>query len=411
MEKNVKEKEINLIDMFWGVCLKWRQIFVCAIIFAVLAGCMSYLLSVQAAKKAAEPVEKISLEDIELEESSQKNVAAYLEYVEIFEDQLEYNENSPLMRLDANGFYRNVISYYVDNYFTVEYPLISKTNNIHAMLEAYRGELRSEKFLGKVEELSGGSEEMSPYCMEMIDCNNSFGQNITGNNSAVGILTISVYAEDEETCRELANLVKETIESKKADVIGKIGNHQLSLIEDVCDYSSDIELLKYQKDNIDKSVAFSNTAREVKNKLTEEELTYIKVYEQEQAEIEDGVKPEEERVIPEVTISKKIVVVGFLGGIALAVCVIAIMYLFNCKLRLEDDFEMIYGVKLLGNVIVESKKKKKIFGFIDDFLIRMRHLNKHYFAEEEAISMVAAAIKIKSNKLGLSKVFVTGAMM
>ena len=76
MKKDIEDREINIVDMFWAICLRWRQILVAVIIFAVLAGSFSYL-------KSAKAVEKVSLEDLEfeLDEVSKGRVNAYLDYL------------------------------------------------------------------------------------------------------------------------------------------------------------------------------------------------------------------------------------------------------------------------------------------------------------------------------------------
>lgn len=409
MEKNIAEREINLIDMFWAACLKWRQILLWAVIFALLAGGVSYLKNVRTAKKAAEPT-VVSLDEIELDEDSKNNANAYLEYKQIYADQIMYNVNAPLMQLDSNGFYRSIVTYYVDNHFVVEYPLVDKSDTTDAIVEAYKARLRSEEFTGKLKELVGSDEKISSYVKELIDCDNNYGKtNMTVDGT--GIMRISIYGADEQTCKGLAELVKEAISSGKATITEQLGEHDIALIEDCCEYMADIELLKYQQENVSKLSTYSNTIRDLKGKLTEDELSYIDVYEKEQAELEGETATEEENISLKASVSIKYVVVGIVGGAALAFFVIVLMYLFNSRLRLEDDFEMIYGVKLLGSVIIKDEGKKKWFAFLDQFFIKMRHLNKHYFTEAEAVSMVAAGIKIGAKKFGTTKVFVTGAVV
>lgn len=407
MDKSVTEREINVIDMFWAICLKWRQMLIGAVIFAVLAGGFSYLKSAQAAKASIEPTQKIALEDIELEEDSQREAISYLDYKQLYNEQKQYNDNAPIMQLDAGGFYRSVITYYVDNHFTVEYPLMSKTNNINAMVEAYRSELRNEEFTAKLQELTGCNDAEISYEKELIDCNNKYGKLSTIANET-GILRISIYGSNEEECKVLAELVKESLQAGKAAIAEKLGEHDITLIEDNCDYISDSELLKYQQENIAKLSTFVTNSSNLKSKLTDSELSFVDAYEREQS-LENELETEENVDILVATVSKKLIVLGFVGGAIVVFCVVAVFYLFNNRLRLEDDFEMLYGIILLGNVILKDKKKKKWLGCIDNFFNKMRHLNKRYFEEDEAVSMVAAGIKIASKKKNATKVYVTGA--
>lgn len=410
MEKNIAEREINLIDMFWAACLKWRQILLWAVIFALLAGGASYFKSARTAKKVMEPAEEVSLDEIELEADSQNSANAYLEYKQIYADQIRYNENAPLMKLDSNGFYRSVITYYVDNHFSVEYPLVEKNDTTDAVIESYRAKLRNEEFAAKLEELTGSDTKMISYVKEQIDCANKYGRTDTVAEKD-GILMISIYGADEQSCKEMSQLVKETISSGKATVTEQLGEHDIVLIEDSCDLVADVELLKYQQENISKLSTYSNVIRDLKSRLTEGELFYVGIYEREQSELEGGKTAKEEDGSLKAAVSIKYVIVGIVGGAALAFFVIVLMYLFNRRLRLEDDFEMLYKAKLLGSVMIEDGNKKKWFAFVDRFFIKMRHLNKHYFTEDEAVSMVAAGIKIGAKKVGVSKVYMTGAVV
>ncbi len=403
MEKNIAEREINLIDMFWAVCRKWRQMVLWAVIFAVLAGGVSYLKS---AKAARQPKEEIALEDLELDEDSMENVNAYLEYKQMYGEQILYNDKASLMQLDAGGFYRGVVTYYVDNHYTVEYPLINKTNNINALIEAYKSEFRTEAFTARLQELTGSDEKEISYVQELIDCNSKYGDIIPNMNNT-GVLTVFVYSDSEESCKALTELVKETMEAGRASIAEKMEAHDITLLEDNCDYIADSDLWKYQQENISKLSTYKANIDNMENKMTDEELSYVAAYEKEQ--MLEKEEQEETEETPQITISKKLVVVGFIGGGVLVFGIWALFYLLNRTLRLEDDFERIYDVKLLGNVVIKNETKKKWFGFIDSFIERMRHLNRRYFTEEEAVPMVAAGIKIGAGKLNVSRVYVTGA--
>lgn len=406
MERDNADREFNLNDIFWATCLKWRYILVCAVIFAILAAGYSYIKN---ARTAQELAEKITVTNMVLEENSQQNVKDYLEHMRVYEDQIRYNDGAALMQLDAAEFYRSVLTYYVDNHFAVEYPLMSKVNNVDAMIEMYKAGIRKEEFATKFRALMGNDENTALYGMELVDCSNRFGDSSIQMTATAGVFRISIYGNNEQECMGLAELVKASIEAEKQVVTEKFGEHTLTLVENNCSLVSDIDLLRYQQENIAKSTGYAAGIRDLQTKLTEEEISYIETYKKEMSKDESEEVLEDTTEAVSVTISKKIVVVGFIGGAALAFFVMMLLYLLNGRLRLEDDFETIFRIRLLGNVLLESKRKKKWFAFIDNFFNKMRHFNKHYFLEKEAISMAATNIKIGAKKLGATKVFITGA--
>lgn len=414
MGSGLQEREINLFDMLWAVCQKWRSILVCAVVFTILAGGFSYYRSLSAAKQVVVQEEQ-TVEDVaaELDFEEKKSADLYFEYMNMYEKQMLYNENAPIMKLNANGFYKGELSYYVDNHFEIEYPFISKTNNVIAMVNAYKAELNTEEFAGKVKEVLD-VEENNSYGMELIDSGNLYGNsNSIENNEERGILTISVYAANEEVCNALKELVKEEITNKKTNVEAQFGAHDVSLLQDICQFTSDADILAYQKENVDKLQSCATNMSNLVAKFSDQQQLYVDLR-AEELHVEMGVKEETETeteaAVVTPGVSKKMLALGFIGGAFLAFAVWALVYIFSNRLRLEDDFELIFGSKLLGNVPVSAKGKKKWFAFLDCFFERLRHFNQRYFEEDEALDMVAANIRIAVQKSDNRNVLITGAV-
>lgn len=402
MNKAIAEREINLFDMLWAVCQKWRSILAAAVIFAVLAGGFSYVKSAQAAKvEKAEVTSETVAENLT---AAEKNAAdVYVDYLQIYKEQQMYNKTAPIMQLDASAFYKGEISYYVDNYYEVEYPIIEKNNNILAIINAYKAGLNNEDMAQQVREILGTGEDNS-YVMELIDSNNVYNTSIEFEEEK-GLLTIFVYAPDADICSQLMNVVKENIEKHKQDVKSSFGAHDMTLIQDNYQYTSDSEILAYQKLNIDKLQSFVTNQTNLFAKFNDVQKNYIALCEQKaKASVET-----EERVVTTPTVSKKLIVLGFLAGAFLMFALWALVYILSNKLRLEDDFEQIFDSKLLGNVPVNDKKKKW-FGFIDKLFEKLRHFNQRYFETEEALDMVAANIRIAMQRADAKRVMITGAV-
>lgn len=403
MNKGVTEREINLFDMLWAVCQKWRSILAAAVILAVLAGGFSYAKSVQAAKA---PKTEVTPETVaEGLTAAEKNAAdVYVDYLQIYTEQQIYNKTAPIMQLDASAFYKGEISYYVDNYFEVEYPVMEKNNNILAIVNAYKAGLNTEDMAEQVREILGTGEDNS-YVMELIDSNNVYNTSVEFEEDK-GLLTIFVYASDADTCNGLMNAVKENIEKNTQNVKNSLGAHDMTLIQDNCQYTSDSEILAYQKLNIDKLQSFVTNQTNLFAKFNDTQKKYIELCEQ---KAESSVETEE---VVEATpaVSKKLIVLGFLGGAFLMFALWALVYILSNKLRLEDNFEKIFACKLLGNVSMGNSGKKKWFAFIDRMFEKLRHFNQRYFETEEALDMVAANIRIAMQKAESKKVMMTGAV-
>ena len=410
MGKGLEQREINLWDMLWAVCLKWRSILVCAVILAMLAGGLSYVRNAQSLE--AENKE-ISLEDMEkaLDYESKKSLEVYFEYMDAYESQKKYNETAPIMQLDANAFYKGEVSYYIDNNFKVEYPLVDTNNAIVALVNTYKAALNSQGFLDEAKEVLGEQLIENQYVTEMIDFMNAYGDTTTiETNEAEGVLTISVYANDEETCYALKELVKESINAYQKEAGSQFGKHDLVLLQDVCEFVADEDLLDYQKRNVDRMQTSANYMTSFESKFSTQQFQYKDLYLKNNGK-ENGSAVQEATSIKESPIvSIKLVLIGYVGGAVLMFGLWALLYIFSSKLRLEDDYELVFESKLLGNVPMEKKTKRKWFWFIDFVFEKLRHFNKRYFEKEEALDMIAANIRIAMQKANACKVMVTGAV-
>ncbi|MBQ8527193.1 MAG: hypothetical protein IJ429_01850 [Lachnospiraceae bacterium] len=409
MNKSVAEREINLFDMLWAVCQKWRSIVAAAVILAVLAGGFSYVKSIKDTKAAENPT-VISTEDMyaELTYEEQKTSDVYMSYKKTYEELTYYNENAPLMKLNANDFYKGEVSFYVDNYYIVEYPVIAKEDNTIAVVNAYKATVGTQEFAQKIAEILDDVRKPS-YALEMVDCSGVYsGTNILESSEERGVFSVSVYAADEATCEQMKELVKECILARKSEMTKQFGKHEITILQETISQTSSSELLEEQKLNMDMAYNCSNNMFNMSQKFSDAQEKYIETALSETAEVEEAT--EEETVAATPTISKKLIVLGFLGGAFLMFALWALVYIMSNRLRLEDDFEQIFACKLLGNVPVSGMGKKKWFAFIDGIFEKLRHFNQRYFEEDDALDMVAANIRIAMQKTDAKRVMVTGAV-
>jgi len=407
MENNLSERDINIWDMFWAICLKWRQICLTALIVAILAGGVSYFRSAN----SLQGLQRI--EQMNIDETDQINVDLYLKYMDLYNNQLLYNQQAPLMQLDANGFYLTTLNYYIDNHYVVEYPLINRTNNVDAIARSYQTLLISPKFSDKVKvEMDIEDERLLPFVLEQVDCNNRYGARTLANNTTnnvvtntMGLMKISVYAKDEKESNTLAELVKDIIEQNKSDISNKFGEHEVILTEETCIYVSDNELLSFQRNNVDKLYNYSKNLSEIKKLMSDEAKSYVEQVESEKSNAESASNSVNTSIVG--TVSKKLVVLGFVAGAFLAFAIIAFAYMLNKRLLFEDDFEHLYGIRLFGRL--EEQREHKFFGFIDSWLLNLRRSNLHHFENNEVVEMMYVGIKLVAQKEESKKIYITGA--
>lgn len=406
-----KERELSLYDMFWAVCAKWRTILAVALFFALVATCFSYIKSVNEIEtQAKNDGNDIEVESTQLYEKmtyeEQTTVDAYLNYKQTYNELFAYMENAPLMQLDANGFYKGRISFYVNNYYQVEYPIVQKVDNINVIVNSYIGVVNSEEFALRLADII--NTKNTTYALEMVDVDGDFaGANTLDNDETRGLFSVWVYAANKDDCMRMQELVKESILGEKDEMTEQFGKHEIDVLQEEIVRTFSVELLEKQKKYVDMLYSCSGNMNTMAARFTDYQKNYLN-----HILVTDAMKAQEEvqdsaEELP--TVSKKLILLGFLGGACLMFVFWALIYIFSAKLRLEEDFEKVFSSKLLGNVPMTHKKKKWFF-FIDSLFENLRHFNRRYFDKEASMDMVLANIRIAMGNSDSKKIMITGAV-
>lgn len=391
------EREINLIDLFWEILSKWRVIIFSIVLFAIILGGLG---SIKNYSRMAQSQKVLKTDDIELDQDAYEKVEVFLEYRELLYNQQEYNKKSPLMQLSTSGFYYGTANYYVDNYYQVEYPIISKKDNVGSIIENYKTSLISSEFCARLAEISG----LEPsYCSEMLKLND-------GNENSC--FQVAVYADNEEECMKILEEVEKTISNAKSGVEENFGEHKVILTSSECIYTSDENIRTMQVNNVNDTNNMINNIATLKKALTEEELLYIEAYDREIKISKEEVKTQMDTSTSLMSIINiKYIVLGGGFGAAVIVIYIIFIYLISNRVRITDDFESCINIKLLGKVRVEteSKEGRKIFGFADKKINKIRY-NKKFIKETQIFNLTVANIKNMAQKFGLSQIYLTSSL-
>lgn len=384
------EREINLVDMFWAVCLKWRAMLLWGILFALILGGIGYYNN--ARKQDIEALEG------KLTDKDRIQVDTYLTYQELYDMQKDYNKNSPLMQLDPDEFYVNVLTYYVDNHHVVEYPVISENDNIYALMQSYRTVLRTDTFTDAIAETMDMDEAEKRYGIELVDLYNAYGD-MGIPTDTYNMMTITVYGETLQDCEKLSALVQSTIEENKTEMENRFGAHDITLVDNIAKQVSDMDLSVYQKTNIDNLSLYDTSLESSAASLSSAALSYADVVKEKKENEEKDESP----------IDIKSIIIGFVVGLFAVIFISAMGYILNKKHRYEDDYERTYGVKFLGTVGSNVTEKKKLFSGVDRRIYKKRHANIHKLTPGEEEDMAASGIKLLAKKACADKVYLTGA--
>lgn len=393
-----EEREIDLFDMFIEVLLHWRGLIIAMIIGGLVLGGYSLYgsykanASAKAAKAAAEEQAALSVENKKAEEELLADEAKALEEatsaltesqianvdsIIIQQKQLQqaekYAERSVLMKVDYNEVPKADITFKVEG------------DRSYDIAKAYEDVLTSAEMFKYVADKCGMGSEISE-CI-------SLEERLGNLESPTDILKINVYAASLEKCEEIVNAFCEYANSKVGELQESLGEHTLSLV------NKSVSTV-YSKEIYDKQIANQNTIISLKrtiatavDALKDEEKTYYElktnavIREDEEAEAETEIKPEE-IVIPKISVDKKKLVVGLVGGLFLYALIICIGYIFNGKVKDSDDFERLFGIKTIGKIYGAGDKRANRKG-LDGAIYSLKRRGRKPVVQNSAEKMIA----------------------
>ena len=350
------EKEISLMDLMFYCLKKWRWIVASMLILAVLAGGYKYQATVKgnALKKEAE-----ALGDDKKEESQEKGVITNpnVEYGQLavdntqqtLETMKEYIDSSVVMGLDAYHLNTGILSYYINTDGMSE----SERVNLLAVYKTFTEDGRLADALLQADDS----------------------------------IEKSVYTEAAEAA----------FHAYAREVQGKMGAHSLELLS-----SSQTECVNQSVQDYQTGILNTYSTLYSQFKSMQTDLKNVK-----NDEGETIVVGEEVVYDNPVSGAVKYAVVGLVLGAFLAAFVLVVLYLMSGKLEGIDDFREEFDMPLLGQV-TKKNGKKRLFSFIDSWLV---HLQEGAYADityEEQVKIAASNLKAAARDTGVKKIMLAG---
>lgn len=415
------EKDINLTDLLVEILLRWRIIVVIMLVAGCVAGGASYVQSKvnvqkyeqrqavleQQANENGGDFERTRLE-AELTEQQIANVNAVKRneevYKKIYTDYKKYAEQSVLMKIDANNVPRTELIFYVSaedtqTAYDIErcYEKLAVSADMWNYLTEY-AENMSEAEIGELIFLEKSSSRL-------VLVNNIMNNNIV-NNSLVNdsnIMRVVVIAEDQTICQTLAQGIIDYFADKNREMEAEFGEHKITLVNQAYALVSDKDLLLFQKDVLTQITNIGSALEKNKAALSAEELAYYRCLSAEYTDSSDISN--RGKMTPEV--QTEAVILGMIMAAFLSAFAIFVRYISNTKIRITDNLQVIYAIPKLGQV-AETSQKKRVFGFVDQWILLLRNRNQRKFSREESIRLAAAAIRLAVEKSGEKEVYFLG---
>lgn len=415
MDENqeLRQEEINLMDLIFYCLEKWRWIVVVMIILAVLAGAYKYRGTVQEnqakQKEAEEALELAKAEEVDNKDVN--DVKVDMQSVELYEQaiaenkaaldkQKEYMDTSAVMEMDPYHVSTGTLSYALDG--------TDHVDSLVASYNAYVSDGRMAESLHKAE-----SDISVTDLRYLTSFSNSFtplykigsGQGIEGSAPENTVFQIRLRMPDQSSCRKYLKAAHESIVAYSAELRAELGEHNLTLLASSQSESMDSDIKAYQDNTRTACITAVKNLQTLRTELDALKSTAV-IPEQpdETGTIEiDLANPK--------TAAVKYAIVGLVLGVFAVCFVLMLMYMMGGKLRNTDNFNARFGMPLIGAVRTPGKKKK-LFGFIDNLVLRLKEGAYASIGYEEQIKMAASNVQaaIARNSAGgtLTKVMLAG---
>ena len=394
------EKEIGLKDLLFYCLKKWRCIVITMLIIAVLAAGYRYTSTI---KSNQSKQEQEAMEEAENGEATETGIIANpnLEYYETaiknseesLEKQREYIDESVMMRLDAYHLQTGTLSFYLNGE-------VGYLDSLYAAYKAYVTDGRL------AEDLAAADENISLIDLRaLISFVESDRQSYMLADNIITrpeqmIFQVQITAPDSELCIQYIEKAEDALKGYGSQLQQDISRHELQLLAAVQSERADTNILTYQTDTLN---AYKETVKSLQT--LKADLENIRSTEGDTIEVGKTIILDNP-----VSQAAKFGILGLILGGFLSAFILILSYLLGDKLQSIDSFQREFGMRILGQVH-NSAKKKRIFGFLDDWIYRLEEGAYANIPYDEQLKIVGANLKVVLSKEdGIKKIMVTGTL-
>lgn len=414
---NETEMSISIKDLFMRICLKWRLMIVCALIFAILFNAIGILKSYRAVQNQAKYEEEKNNIDVQIENSlteieqikaqlNEREIADvdraienYVTLNEQYTKSMDYYRDSIRMQINANYVPTLTLQYNIDTHYEVEYPIVEKTDYTDSIESAFCNLLTSDEICSELQSKIY-PDTKTTYVKELL---NVYG---VANN-----LCIIIIAPSKSDCEEMGRIIDEYINKGHKELEKVFGDFELKKTVESFGESANAAILNEQTIVINNINGLRSSISSLTYGMTDIQRNYYTALLKYDSLINGAVedtdvldsnldKREVELTIQYINI--KMMIVGVIFGVFIACMFVAINYILSGKLRTAVDMEKMYGLRNLG--IIYDKRKKN---YIDE-LVKLIFEGKKSLEPEKQIEIICAEIRISAQKKGLQNLYITG---
>ncbi len=364
--KKTEDIEIDLADLLNRLLLQWKQILICALVFALLAGGYGYLKN----RSSVDVMDADAAEDVELTEEELQSVMSAVELQADIKLREEYLEGSVLMQADPYHKHRVSMLYSIEQ---------AERQNIQKITESYLNFIVNGGAADALKKSGNKNWNMDKsYLAELITAYqktyNLPYQQMIENASAGDVLTESLfYVEitglDDRRSEQLASDMQTVLKKQHAKISGRAGGHKLTLLSTEENILFDGNLLVQQRDK--KTQLTTNTAnlKAMTDAFSDKQMAVYQkeaAIEDEKLKKADDSKADDTENLAETGDASnsrnlvKYIFLGLIGGIFVYCAIFGCWYLFRDTVKSEEEMKNLYTFPFYGGVPFEKKADARL---------------------------------------------------
>lgn len=409
----MKEREIDLLDLIADILSHWRGLLIAVVLGAILMGAFSYTRSYRDVQNMqSQKVNDASVDEMTIDERlaqlgenlNESQMAVVLTTVDDERElalKNEYVQNSIYMQLEPLHVAQEELVYNIQG---------RNENGVPGLGTIYKDIISGVGLYDWVEQQTGIE---TAYARELIstgvDSSLKFSNGDTVSIGECNSLKITISGIDAETCGKIAEAVKTYIEKQQEKISSKLGSHELILLSESAGTVVSTDVMKQQVDYRNTICNLEATIAAAKAGFSEDQKQYYTLLMKENGleditDVEQDDMEEEQPVTASPAASKKYVVLGAVLFAFVYAVILCMGYIFNSRIRVNDELQDLYGIPQIGLVVKDSKKKL----FLDKWINNLRHYGKREFTAEQSMELAFTALKIAAVKNGLNNVCLLG---
>lgn len=375
-----ESEEINLVSLLFTVLHKYRQLFVAAVICAVLGGALGVYKYSNADKQSIEQNYQEALTEYrneklqkETEVSSyktqlQQNETEQERSQDDIEHTQEYISKSVLNTLDPYEVSVSTAIYYISTGYKIQ-PGMSyqDPDYTNAVLSAYSSMLNDHSAVSAIAQQFGMEER---YLSELV--------NVSVDNNT-DLLTINVYAQTDSDSRAILDAVTQHLEALHDTIAETVAPHTVKNVS----VSTSTTVQTWLRDT---QRASNDNITSLQKRLSDLQSSHSQL-EENLATAQQALDELQEPAKPGAGIAKY-AVIGFVVGIILVAGVATVQFLAAGKVYSARELHQTTGLAVLG--VLTSDRSKKVKG-LDKQINKWEH-RPDGSTDAEIVDLIAATI-------------------